>query len=317
MRLIARPRYMRTFSAISPSLIGELARFQPDVILTAEYSMATVWSLIAATLHRVPMIIFQENDHPANARPSRKRLLYRRGLARFANIVLANTAAAEHEIVNGLRVPPTKVRRVQLLCPPLREELKRTTLQVSEPEHRPLFLFVGELTARKNARTLLEAAHLLRTQGETFSTWIVGDGPQRSELERSVRSMGLDRTVSFLGAVEYDRMGWIYEKADVFVMPTLVDYRSVAVLEAIRFGKPIIDSVFDGNVGDTVLPGQNGLTFDPTRPMELAECMSRLIQNADLLGRMSEVSQTLMKDRTTQQAAAHLYQLAKEVTGTA
>jgi glycosyltransferase involved in cell wall biosynthesis len=129
--------------------------------------------------------------------------------------------------------------------------------------------------------------------------------------------MGLDRTVSFLGAVEYDRMGWIYEMADVFVMPTLVDYRSVSVLEAIRFGKPIIDSVFDGNVGDTVLPGQNGLTFDPTRPMELAECMTRLIQNADLLRRMSEVSQTLMKDRTTQQGAADLYQLAKEVTGTA
>jgi glycosyltransferase involved in cell wall biosynthesis len=155
---------------------------------------------------------------------------------------------------------------------------------------------------------------MLKTCGLTFSVWIVGDGQLRANLASSAARLGLDDTVSFLGAVEYGRIGWVYDMADIFVMPSFIEYRSVAVLEAMRFGKPILDSAFDGNVGDTVLPGQNGLVFDPRSPGELAECMTRLIENTDLVKRMGKVSQDLMKNLTSTEGAAQLYRLVKEIT---
>jgi glycosyltransferase involved in cell wall biosynthesis len=314
IRLFARPRYMSHSSAISPSLIAELGRFQPDAILSVEYNMATVWSLVAARLNRVPLLIFQENRQPQNVPLPRRRLAYRRALAHLADLMLANTVTAEEEIRQDLRVPGRKIRRVQLLNPPAKEALMRSPLQLNEPASRPLFLFVGELTPRKNVGVLLDAAGLVKRRGERFSLWIVGEGPQRANLQSSVSTLGLDHAVSFLGAVEYDRIGWAYDKADVFVMPTLVDYRSVAVVEAIRFGRPVVDSIFDGNVGDTVLPEKNGLVFDPRDPEELAECMTRLIRDRDLLTRMSEASRSMMRNQTTQHAAAEVYRIVQEAT---
>jgi glycosyltransferase involved in cell wall biosynthesis len=310
----SKPMQMRVSSVISPSLIPKLIRYRPDAILAIEYSMATVWSAIAARLKRAPLIIFQENAHPANAPPSRKRLTYRRVVAHVADVVLANTTSAEREIREGLRVAGTKVQRVHLLCPPLREEMMRDKLDLNGPNTRPLFLFAGRLIPQKNVQTLLRAAHMLKTSGQTFSVWIVGDGQLRANLASSAARLGLDDTVSFLGAVEYGRIGWVYDMADIFVMPSFIEYRSVAVLEAMRFGKPILDSAFDGNVGDTVLPGQNGLVFDPRSPGELAECMTRLIENTDLVKRMGKVSQDLMKNLTSTEGAAQLYRLVKEIT---
>ncbi len=154
----------------------------------------------------------------------------------------------------------------------------RSLLELNDPSSRPLFLCVAELIPRKNVSTLLQAASLVKAKGERFSLWIVGEGAEGAALRSSVSTSGLDDTVSFLGAIEYDRIGWVYDKADVFVMPSLIDYLSVAVLEAMRFGKPIVDSMFDGAVGDAVLPGKNGLAFDPRSPKELSECMIRLIR---------------------------------------
>jgi glycosyltransferase involved in cell wall biosynthesis len=312
IRPIAQARYMNSSSVISPSLITELRRFQPDAILSVEYSLATVWSLVAARLERVPLFIFQEHKQPKNAPLPRRRLVYRRVLARLADLMFANTAAAEQEIRQDLRVPGRKVRRIQLLNPPSREELTRSPLQLSDPASRPLFLFVGELIPRKNVSTLVQAAGLVKARGEKFSLWIVGDGPERAALRSSVSTSGLDDTVSFLGAIEYDRIGWVYDKADAFVMPTLIDYRSVAVLEAMRFGKPIVDSMFDGNVGHAVLPGKNGLAFDPRSPKELSECMIRLIRDGALVTKMGEASRNMMENQSTERGTAQVYQVVQE-----
>ncbi len=312
IRSIAQARYMKLPSLISPSLISHVRRFQPDAILSVEYSMATVWSLVAARLDGVPLFIFQEHRQPGNVPLPRRRLVYRRGLARLADLMFANTAAAELEIRRDLKVPARKVRRTQLLNPPSRDELTRSPFQLSDPANRPLFLFVGELIPRKNVSTLVQAAGLVKANGERFSLWIVGEGPQRAALQSSVSTLGLEDTVSFLGAIEYDRIGWVYDNADVFVMPSLIDYRSVAVLEAMRFGKPIVDSMFDGNVGDAVLPGKNGLVFDPRSPKELSECMIRLIRDGALVTSMGEASRNMMRNQTTQRATAQVYQIVQE-----
>ncbi len=128
---------------------------------------------------------------------------------------------------------------------------------------RPIFLYTGRLVELKNVTNILEAAAALRSDGLRFSVRIVGDGPSAAGLAARASELNLDDTVTFTRAVPYDAIGHLYGGCDVFVMPSLADYRSVAVLEAMRFAMPIIDSTGDGNAGDSVIHGLNGLLFDP------------------------------------------------------
>jgi glycosyltransferase involved in cell wall biosynthesis len=134
----------------------------------------------------------------------------------------------------------------------------------------------------------------------------VGDGPERRLLERRGYNLVVDRVVRFLGAFPNTAIGSLYEVADVFVMPSLHDYRSVAVLEALRFGKPVIDSAYDGNAGDSVRDGINGFIFDPLVPASLETAMERFISQPDIAQDFGQRSASVMDKHTPQAAASAL-----------
>jgi len=202
------------------------------------------------------------------------------------------------------------VRQIPLMSPPSREALCQLPLTVDEPPARPLFLFVGRLEPAKNPEALLDAARLLGARGRTFSVWMVGDGPDRPRLEATCRRFGLD-VVRFLGPVPYTAIGWLYQACDALVMPTFSDYRSVAVLEAMRFGKPVIDSRLDGNAGETVRHGINGFVFDPHDAEELAGHMAALTDDPQLRERMGRVSERMLEGQTLVAAMAEMAQLIR------
>jgi len=198
-----------------------------------------------------------------------------------------------------------------LLLPPPRDYLLTDPIELPEVAFRPMFVFVGQLIGRKNVRSLLEAARVLLDEGRKFTVWIAGNGPDRNELEGLVSSTGLRNIVEFLGAVSYRSVGYLYEAADVFVMPSLSDYRSVTVLEAIRFGMPIIDSIFDGNAEDTVTSGQNGFAFDPRSPKQLANCMREFIDDPMLIRRMGTRSEQRFAGLSHERSASQLAQVLR------
>ena len=181
-------------------------------------------------------------------------------VTRLADGVIANTRGAEHELHSELKVDRQKVKRISLLSPPPIEALNKGG-PPREPSARPLFLFVGQLTELKNVEQLLIAVKLVTRQHLPVAVWIVGDGPLGKVLHTMTRTLELEDIVTFHGSVPYSSIGHIFEACDVFVMPSHVEYRSMAVLEAVRFGKPILDSALDGNVGDMVIRGYNGYTL--------------------------------------------------------
>jgi glycosyltransferase involved in cell wall biosynthesis len=304
--------YEKSFSYTSPRLISSLARWKPDVIIAMEYRISTLWSLVAGLVARCPVAIFQEHRSPEEFLRSPTRHLFRLlVLARFADAFVANTNEAAAEIITRLRVPPRKVFEVPTMLSPPRDYLLTEHIELPDVAFRPVFVFVGQLIGRKNVHSLLKAAQGLLNEGRKLTVWIAGDGPDRAMLERLVRSTGLSDIVKFLGAVSYRSIGHLYEAADIFVMPSLSDYRSVTVLEATRFGMPIIDSVFDGNAGDTVISGQNGFTFDPTSPNQLTDCMRAFIDDPKLIRRMANRSAERFAGLSHESSARQLAQVLR------
>jgi glycosyltransferase involved in cell wall biosynthesis len=297
----------------STSLIRALLRSKSRVFLCAEYSLATLVSALLARVTGRRTIVFQEHRGREGFRLPWWERRYRQLLGAIAHAFVANTSAAYLELADDIGVDRRKIFRATLLVPPARAALSQAVHPFPEPARRPLFLFVGQLIERKNVGSLIDAAAGLRAWGLEFEVWIVGEGSERLELEKRAGDLVGEGRIRFFGPCAPEAIGAAYESADVFVMPSLRDYRSVAVLEALRFGKPVIDSARDGNAGDFVHHELTGLVFDPYEAGALEATMARAIANPDAMNALGRRASELMEEQTPQSAAAALREILQAV----
>jgi glycosyltransferase involved in cell wall biosynthesis len=125
----------------------------------------------------------------------------------------------------------------------------------------------ARLSPEKNLMMLIQVIAACRDQGREFNLEIVGEGPQRQELETLVRQLGLDDQVRLPGnksGLEH----W-YPRLDAFVLPSLTEGMPLTVLESLACGCPVIASaagaipeLLEGLAGcRTICPGDaDGLT---------------------------------------------------------
>jgi colanic acid/amylovoran biosynthesis glycosyltransferase len=112
-------------------------------------------------------------------------------------------------------------------------------------------LTVCRLVEKKGVDTLIKACHRLDPAGESWRLQIAGDGPQRDELERLVDTLHVRNAVTFLGAVENDRVRELLSTADVFALPCRIDSRGdkdgipVVLMEAMAAGLAVVSGDLD------------------------------------------------------------------------
>jgi glycosyltransferase involved in cell wall biosynthesis len=102
-------------------------------------------------------------------------------------------------------------------------------------------LFVGRLVPYKGADILIDALEALpRAVRPPVRLTIVGDGPERQNLETQVSRLGLTETVTFTGWVDQKVTKDFYAKADIFCFPSIREFGGAVVLEAMACGLPAI-----------------------------------------------------------------------------
>lgn len=140
----------------------------------------------------------------------------------------------------------------------------------------PVICTVARLSPEKNIGLLLEAAHLLKKRGRAFSLWIVGDGPQRVELENLAQQLDLSAQTRFWGRQE--QVAPILFQADIFALTSWYEGgRAQAVMEAQAAGLPCVLS----DVGDnaSMLDGGSGLLFPEGDARACADQLDALLLN--------------------------------------
>jgi len=103
------------------------------------------------------------------------------------------------------------------------------------------FLFVGRLTKRKGLHVALEA--LAELEEKAWALDVVGDGPQRSELENQVLVLGIEDRVRFWGFRD-DVADWM-ARADCLLFPSFDEGMPLTLMQAIRVGLPVLASRID------------------------------------------------------------------------
>ena len=125
---------------------------------------------------------------------------------------------------------------------------------------RKIVLYAGNLIKIKGIYTLIESFKTIYTRFPGFIGIIIGQGEEQEKIRSLVNEYGLSDYVRFPGWLTQTELCEYYKAADVFVLPSETEGHSVALLEAMRSGLPIVASDAGGNK-ETVQDGVNGFVF--------------------------------------------------------
>ena len=182
------------------------------------------------------------------------------------------------------------------------------------------FLFVGRLVYYKGVKNLLEAYSELVSKEpdlkEKMTLDIVGSGPLEKELHEYVRETGLQDRIFFHTKVTDAQLVEFYKKCDVFVLPS--QRRSEAFglvqIEAMAYGKPVINTWLKSGVPYVSLNGKTGLTVNPGDIEGLAQALKKMTIDKECRTRMGEAArQRVEKEYTMEKMLQKTYDLYEKL----
>lgn len=242
----------------------------------------------ALTGTTVPVVVRAESADafPATSADQGRRVLPR-SLRRClqAHALVATTPHAERclfelgvdvrriqPIANG--VPDQRTR-----SPSRRIAARRALATANEdlrlPENQPLILGLGRLDAEHRWPFAIEAWRRIAGQWPHARLWLIGDGPQREELYRRIRDADLYGRVLIPG--EFDATDDLLQAADLLISPMLPPKESVAVLEAMAAGLPVV--ACEGTYPNLFVDGVTGLAFKPRDAGAMATAIARALNH--------------------------------------
>ena len=163
-----------------------------------------------------------------------------------------------------------------------------TALRIQAAESDcPLLLSVGRLTEKKGFRYLIAACKQLKDRGYNYRCQIVGEGPQRADLELEIARCGLQNRIELCGAIPHETVVEKYRQARLFVLPCVVaqdgdrDGIPNVLIEAMAMQIPVISTRHSG-IPELVQDGTNGLLV-PTNDVDaLYRALAQLLDDPQL-----------------------------------
>ena len=143
------------------------------------------------------------------------------------------------------------------------------------PRTENRILFVGRVTGEKQIDVLLQAVALLAPALKAHVE-IVGGGDQKRNLEHLADALGIRNRVTFTGYVTDEELREAYSRATVFAMPSIAELQSIATMEAMASGLPIVAANAMA-LPHLVHDERNGYLFEPGNAKDLADKLTRVL----------------------------------------
>uniref|UniRef100_A0A0E0LG15 Glycosyltransferase subfamily 4-like N-terminal domain-containing protein n=1 Tax=Oryza punctata TaxID=4537 RepID=A0A0E0LG15_ORYPU len=258
--------------ALSPRIIGEVARFKPDIIHASSPGIMVFGALIIAKLLCVPLVMSYHTHVPINTNQLMHFSLPKEFLHRAADLTLVPSVAIGKDLQAARVTAANKIRLwnkgvdSESFHPRFRNDEMRARLTNGEPE-KPLILYVGRLGVEKSLDFLKRVMDRLPGSRIAF----VGDGPFRAELELMFTGM----PAVFTGTLQGEELSQAYASGDVFVMPSESETLGFVVLEAMSSGVPVV-AARAGGIPDIIPEDQEGKTSFLYTPGDVDDCVSKI-----------------------------------------
>ncbi len=291
------------------SLLRIFFKHEVSLLHAHQYS-PYFYAVLAKFFYPQVKIIFQEHGrhYPEIDKPLRK--LVNRF---FFQPLTAAIVAVSHEVKERLiryeglskkriRVIYNGIEDVILLSPEEKRELRR---KWGFSDTQVVAATVGRFDPIKNLPLFLKALALARTQIPALRGLLIGDGPEMPALKGLCHKLGLKEAVIFTGYRE-DAVK-LLQMADIFVLSSLSEGTSLALLEAMACGLPLIATAVGGNP-EIIADGKSGLLVPNQNLPALAAALLILAQDPVLRQRMGQKARQIFEKKFTFQKMLASYQ---------
>lgn len=157
--------------------------------------------------------------------------------------------------------------------------------------HDHVIMSAGRLVPWKGFRTLIETMGSILVKYPGTLLAIVGDGPQRPELEARVEELGLSRNVVFMGRLSQKDLVVALRQADVFVLNTAYEGFSHQLLEVMALGIPVVTTDVGGNP-ELINNEKEGLLVPYNDSDALYNAIERLIRGGEEVQHFVEMAES-------------------------
>jgi glycosyltransferase involved in cell wall biosynthesis len=155
-----------------------------------------------------------------------------------------------------------------------------------------------KLEAVYSIETVIDAFSAVHEAFPTATLTVAGDGSLRIDMMRRARESVGSAAVTFVGAVDHERMPTLLRDNDVYVSTSLSDTTSVSLLEAMACGLfPVVSDIPANR--EWITPGENGVLVPVQSPMKLAAAVIAAWRDRELVERARRINQTLVRERAT------------------
>lgn len=262
---------IRILSSIGKSIIDELVEWNPDVIHTqCEFSTFVPAKIIskrtgAPIVHTYHTVYEQYTEYVLPGKRLGRRLAkqFTKSFTDHTNAVIVPTDKMEdmlssYKVDTPMYVVPTGINldRFETSDAYIRRTI-RNKFGIGEDEC--LLTFVGRVAKEKNLEEIISFMDDARTNN--IRLLVVGDGPDREDVEKEVARRGLKDRVIFAGMVAPSEVADYYKAGDIFVSASTTETQGLTYMEAMASGLVLLcrnDEALD----DVVVNGENGFVYD-------------------------------------------------------
>jgi glycosyltransferase involved in cell wall biosynthesis len=281
-----RPEY-RVSLGLTGEAHADLTDFQPDLFHIATPDLLGLAALRTARKWKTP-VVASYHTHFASyldyyrlgilegAIWSYLRWFYRQCLHVYVPTKSMEAVLRNHGIDGNLRLWPRGVDSL-LFNPAKRSNPWRAQRGIDDSEI--VVAFVSRLVAEKGLNVVVDVMHGLSDRHAAYRALIVGDGPERKNIESSMPS------AIFEGHLTGEELATAYASSDVFLFPSETETFGNVTLEALSSGLPAVVANATGSnalVQDSV----NGFLVEPRNQAAFLERVHQLVKDGELRRRM-------------------------------
>lgn len=157
-------------------------------------------------------------------------------------------------------------------------------------------LFVGRLTFQKGVDVLLRAFALALRDGSNYQLVIVGDGEERTRLQRIAEQLGISERVVWRGLVTHQELVGILASAYAFVLPSRYEAFGKVIVEAMNFAVPVISTDTDGGL-EIITDGVHGFIVPKENEHAIAEKLVFLFKHPEEAARIGAIAQRRVRQK--------------------
>lgn len=284
--------------------IREVIHIKPDIIHGQQITPNGLIAVLSGFILRKKVLVYAQGSEIYNSSQ-----FYLRSIVQFvvsrANIILA--------------VSKDLTRRMKRLWPQRPIFTLTNGLDVvnyfhdDAPKSTVELIFVGRLVKNKRPLELIKAITPYLEYSPKIMLTIIGTGPQEEFLKMQCGLMGSNDHVQFIGKIPPEKIPKYLSKADIFILPSLWEGFSLAVLEAMASSLPILASRTTA-IPELVHDRENGLLHSPGNTMELIQNLQILIQDKELriaMGQKSrEIAEQFSWEKVLNKLLHYYYQMS-------